>query len=104
MHETVCPDDAATKGLADCLVSKADTQDRHDARGCPHQRDRDARVGRRAWARGDDDGRRLERDRLVGGQGVVPVHDRIGPELAGVLHEVVGKAVVVIQDQQHALD
>ena len=36
-------------------------------------------------------------------QGVVAVDHRIGAQLAGVLHEVVGEAVVVVEDQEHAL-
>ena len=33
--------------------------------------------------------------------GVVPVDDRLGAELAGILDEVVGEAVVVVEDEEH---
>ena len=38
---------------------------------------------------------------LVDAQRVVPVDHRIGAELAGVLDQVVGEAVVVVEDEEH---
>jgi len=40
-------------------------------------------------------------ERLVDPQRVVPVDHRVRAELAGVLHEVIGEAVVVVEDEEH---
>ena len=47
----------------------------------------------------DQHGVGVEGHDLVEGQLVVPVHQRLGPQLAQVLHEVVDEAVVVVDDQ-----
>ena len=43
----------------------------------------------------------LEGERLVDAKGVVPVDHRIGAQFAGVLDQVVGEAVVVVEDEEH---
>ena len=51
VHESVGPDHPAPECFADGLVSQADAEDGHYARGRPDQRDRDAGLARRARAR-----------------------------------------------------
>src|SRR6476646_10481998 len=52
-----------------------------------------------AWTGGDEHGVGFERDRFVDGDGVVAVHEWLGPELAEVLDEVVDEGVVVVDDE-----
>ena len=40
-------------------------------------------------------------ERGLDAQGIVPVDYRLGAQLAGVLDEVVGEAVVVVEDEEH---
>ena len=42
-----------------------------------------------------------QRERVLDAEGVVPVDHRIGAQLAGVLDQVVGEAVVVVEDEEH---
>ena len=43
-----------------------------------------------------------ERDRLIDGEGIVAVHQRLSPQLTQVLDEVVDERVVVVDHQYPA--
>src|SRR5258708_26281125 len=88
--------------LADALVAQADAERRH-ARAQPlDERGRDTGLARRARARRDDDVRRRQRRGLVYADGIVAAHQHIGAQLREILVEVVGKAVVVVDQEEHA--
>ena len=92
----------AAEGLPDGLVSEADAEQRDaGGDGGADQRHRDAGFGGRAGTGRDDDRPRCQGHRLVHGQGVVPVHHRRHAKFTDILDDVVGEAVVVVEDQQH---
>ena len=103
VHEPFSPDDLAAECLADGLVPQAHAKERQPGLGgSTYQRHRDARLVGRAGTGGNDDGGGAKRDEVVHGGGIVPVHHRFGAQLAGVLDEVVGETVVVIEDEKHS--
>src|SRR5688572_7727963 len=92
----------AAERLADRLMAQAYAQDRHFARHPLDQRQRDSGLVRRARSRGQHDVRWREHFHLGGGDLVVSEHAHLGAQLAQVLHEVVGKRVVVVDHGDHA--
>src|SRR5205814_10556877 len=86
---------------ADRLVTKTHAQQRRRRPEAANYVDRDACVLGSAGAWRDDDLIRRHRADLVEPDLVVAAHAYGGPELAEVLHEVVGERVVVIDDQNH---
>ena len=61
---------------------------------------RHAGVTRRARARRDAEVRRLQRLRLLDRDRIVAMHEHVGAEHEERLHQVVGEAVVVVDEQQ----
>src|SRR5690606_15783070 len=102
MHEHRRPHDFAAKGLADCLMAEADAEKR-DAVGsrCRYEFKADARLVRVARAGGKDNCLRPFGQRLPNRDLVIPVNLRLGPKLPQKMDEIVGKAVVIIDEQQH---
>ena len=92
--------DVAAHRLADRLMAEADAEDRRRRREALDQRQADAGLVRRAGAGREDDRLGRHRRDLVEGDLVVAVDDRIRPKLAEEVDEVVGKAVVVIDDEE----
>jgi hypothetical protein len=96
-----CVHDMAAEGLADALVSQAHPENRDSAREALDQRDRHpglvgrARPGRDNYILGLELGDPVQRDL------VIAVHRHLLPQLAQVLHQVVGEGVVVVDHQQH---
>jgi hypothetical protein len=90
----------AAPGLDQRLMAEA-----HPERGDPRLREapdrleRDPRLVRRARPRRDDHPVVAADQQLVDLGVVVAHHLDLGPELAEVLHEVVGEAVVVVENQ-----
>src|SRR5947209_5011906 len=81
-------------------MPEADTEDRQLARKMPDRFDRDARFVGRARPRRDDEqvGPALRNARDV--YLVVAKNFDVGAELAEVLHQVVGEAVVVVDHEK----
>src|SRR5689334_4180051 len=101
MHHPLGADDARAERLPDRLVAEAYAEDRHLARETAHERHRDPGVARRAGPGRDDDPLRVHRFDFVERGGIVAHDLDRGPELAQVLDEVPGEAVVVVEHQQH---
>src|SRR6185437_8796020 len=103
MHDALRAYDPAAERLPDRLVAQADPEYGYSAGEALDQRHRDPGLIRRARPGRNDDLLRLpcryllERDRVV----AVDVHVRA--ELAEILDQVVGEAVVVVDHQQHGL-
>src|SRR6185437_707925 len=95
-------DDRAAVGLADRLVAEAHAERRNGRAPPPNRIDGHAGLGRRARPGRNDNRRRRQLPDLVDGDGVVPTDGRLGPQLAEILHEVVGERVVVVDDEEHA--
>src|SRR5208283_97313 len=94
--------DAATECLANCLVAKTYAEDRNRAGEAFDQRHANASLGRRAGAGRNNDLRRLPGLDLLQRQCVVTVYADVGAQFTQILHEVVGKAVVIIDHKNHA--
>jgi hypothetical protein len=85
-------------------VAQADAEER-DAGTGGGLRQRQADPGSCGVARagGKDDHLRLHRDDILDLKGIVPLDDHVGPKLAQVMDEVVGKAVVVVDQEEHGV-
>ena len=96
-------DDLAAEGLADRLVAEADADERRAGLGGGgDQREADAGVVGGAGAGGEQDGGGAHRHRRLHVDLVVAADLRVGPELAQVVEEVVGEAVVIVDQEQHS--
>ena len=101
MHDLARPYHVTAKRLADGLMAQAYAQDRQLAGEIADGFKRDARFGRRARAWRNHDTLRIQGGNFGDGQFIVAHDLDLGTELAKVLHNVVGKGVVVINHQQH---
>src|SRR4051812_13535332 len=86
---------------ADRLVPEADAEQRDRRAEAPDDVDRDPRVFRTPRAGRDDDLLRRHRADLVERHFVVAPHADLRAQLAQILHEVVGKRIVVVDDENH---
>ena len=92
----------AAEHLADRLVAEADAEQRHlFLGGGADQVHADAGLVRRAGAGREHDAGGLQRQRLVDRDLVVAMHDAARAEIAQEVDEVVGEAVVVIDQEKH---
>src|SRR6266404_1554021 len=101
MHGQGCPHDAPAKGLADRLMAEAYAQDRQLARRCLDQIQADPGPVGVARARRENDALGPHRQHIGGRQLVVATNLDAGAELAQEVVEVVGEAVVVIDQDKH---
>jgi hypothetical protein len=106
VHQSFGPDDDATGCLADGLMAKADTQQGNLAHELPDAFHRNARFGGCAGSWRDDQMARFLGGNLVRGDLVVAVDFNLQPrvDLPQPLDEVVGKGVVVIDEEDHATE
>src|SRR5271166_963714 len=81
-------------------MSETHAKDRKSAVRQPDEFKTNASLVRRARTRGKDDRIRLHRQGFCCGQFVIAPDDDFRPELSQVVEQVVGKAVVVIDQQQ----
>src|SRR5262249_55476424 len=103
VHQSVGVDDPAAERRADALMAEAHAQERQPRPKAADHLDRDASVLRIARTRRDDDLSRSNVLDLVQGDLVIPPDDDLGAELRQVLVEVVRKAVVVVDQEQHQI-
>jgi len=99
VHDLGSSHDLAAEDLADALMPEADAQDGKAI--APELGDRcraDARVLGPAWPGRHEQRSRLERAETSHVDGIIAHHDRLGTQLAEVLHQVVDEAVVVVDD------
>ena len=89
------------EGLTDGLVPQADAQDRHGRGRAGDQGQADAGLVWCAGAGRQQHGGGVQRPGLVRRQVVVAHHMRRRAQLREVVDEVVGEAVVVIDDEDH---
>src|SRR5687768_4390321 len=99
MLELWCTGDDAAEGLGDCLVAQAHAKRRDCGAKSADQLDRNTCVARDTWARRDDDEVWRELARLLDGDGVIAFDRDARAELAQILVQVVGEAVVVVDQQ-----
>ena len=99
--ERMCAPDLSPQGETDRLVAEADPEDRDLAALASNQVDRDAPIFGMTRSGRDNDPGWSEIIDLLQRDPVVPVDNRVGPQLTDELHEVVGKGIVVIDDEYH---
>ena len=103
MHQGRRAHHAAAIDLADGLMAETDAEDRHHRPGACDQLEADAGPVGIAWARRQHDGLGRLGQHLVDGDLVVAVDARRGAQFAEEMDEVVGKAVVIIDQRQHGV-
>src|SRR5487761_2192499 len=94
-------DHPPAKHLADTLMPQTDAQQRDTWPQRGDERIRDARLSWCAGARRDDNVRWRQRLHLRHAHLVVAPHIHLGAQLSEILVEVVGEAIVVIEQQNH---
>ncbi len=92
------PDPGSIRG-ADALMTQADTQDGYRRSKPPHDVIADSGVLRATWAWRNADAFGCERVDLGDRDFVVSLHNNLATQDPEILDEVVGKRVVVIDDQ-----
>src|SRR5260370_1165516 len=100
MHQPARADDLRAERLADTLMTEAHAENRHLARHLAQDAERDTSLGRRARSRRDYDCARPERAHSGDVDRVVALHNYFGAEFAEILHDIVGKRIVVIDHHQ----
>src|SRR6266850_6281340 len=101
VHQAGRPDHLPAERLPDRLVAETDPEDRDLPCQGPDEGHEDAGLSGCLRARRQHDGGRLQRQHVRDLQRVVAVHDRLLPQLAQVLDEVVRERVVVVEDEEH---
>ena len=101
MHEPVGPHDFAAVDFTDALVPETHSEDGEARAEGLDDFAADAGFGRGAGAGGDDDAFGGECFDFGHGDPVVAHNPEVSSQLAEVLDEVVGEAVVVIEDEDH---
>ena len=85
---------------ADGLMAETDAEDRN-LPGLPHQFDADAGILGNARPRRNHDAFGPHREHFGDRHGVVALDNYLGAEFAQIVPEVVGKAVVIIDQHEH---
>ena len=93
--------DLAAIGLADGLMAQAHAQDRHAAVRLCDQLQADARLVGGAGPGRQHDAFGLQRQRLARGQRVIALDPHLRAQLAQIVEQVVGEAVIVIDQKDH---
>ncbi len=95
----------AAKRRANRLMPEADPENRHPPlrlRKMLDQLHADARILRRTRPRRDQNPLRLQRLHLSRRQLIVAPNHHLRAQLTHVLHEVVGKRIVVVENEDHS--
>lgn len=101
MHEPVCPHDIATEDMPNTLMAEADSKSGNARSKFFDHSTTDARLLWRAGTGGNADMIRLLFGDLIESDLIIPVNLHLRTHLSEVLDEVVGKGVVVVDDQEH---
>jgi hypothetical protein len=102
VHQLLRVHDAAAESLADRLMAEADAEQGNPAGKLANRRQRDAGLRRRAGPGEMTSKAGFRRAISAIADGIVAEDPDFLPQLAKILHEVVGKGVVVVDHQQHA--
>jgi hypothetical protein len=101
MHEPASAHDISAKNMADALMAEANTQDRNALTKGANHVTADASFLWRAWAWGDTNVIGPLFSDLFQSDLIIPMDLHLRAHLAKVLDEVVGKGVVIVDDQKH---
>src|SRR4051812_40626347 len=103
MHQVWCANHRSPKRLAYSLMPQANSKHRNLSSEMVNQVYADASFPRCAWSRGNKDPLRPHGFNFGHGHLIIATHFNLSPQLAEILHQVVGEGVVVVQDENHAL-
>ena len=103
VHKLMGPDHVTPECRANRLMSQADAQHRKLAGKVPDQINADAGLLRRTGAGRDNDAVRTHGFDLRRNDLVIAAHLYLLPQFSQLLHQVVGKGIVVIENEYHAL-
>ena len=84
-------------------MAEADAQERQPAGGGLDEGQANAGAVGVAGTGGENDAFGAARERVLDGDRIVAHHRDLGPELAQAMHQVVGEAVVIIDEQIHGI-
>ncbi len=101
VHQVRSAHDVAAKSRADSLMSQADAEHRHFAGEVPDQINADAGILRRTRSRRDHDALRLHRLDLSNRDLVVAANLNLRAQFPEILNQVVGKGIVVVENEDH---
>ena len=101
MEEFRCADDFAAECSTNGLMAEAHTEDRKFSGQALDQLDGNARLLRRARSGRNYDALRFPADDFFDGDFVVSVHFDLATEFAEILRKVVGKGIVVVEQENH---
>src|SRR6185369_854033 len=104
MHQVRRADDVTPESRPDGLMSQANAKQRYLAGKMPDQRNRDSRLLRRAGARGEKNPFRAHGFHLRRSYLVIPPHLDLGTQFTQILDQVIGKRIVVVEDENHKLN
>ena len=104
MHQVRRADDIASERRPDRLMSQANAQQGHLAGKMADQRNSDSGFLGRARAGREHDPLRTHGLHLGRRHLVVAPHLDLRPQFTQILHQVVGKRIVVVEDENHRPD
>src|SRR5258708_5727097 len=101
VHKPVGPDDFASENVSNALVPQTNAENRRGGAEPKNQVIADTGIKRRPRSRRDTDSVRMHLANLIQSNLVVAFNDEIRSELAKILDQVVGKGIVIVDDQHH---
>lgn len=101
VHRLRRADDVAAEGLADGLVTEADAEER-GVLGAADDFEADAGVVRIARAGGDDDAGGFAGEEFIHRNFIVAEDFDFVTEIAEILDQVPGKAIVIVDEREHS--
>src|SRR6266702_5522781 len=101
VHQRWSADDLASKYLADGLVSETNTQYRYGFVEVPDGILCNSRIGGRAGSRRNDNTRGFQSLDFFERDLIISKYAQVFAQLAKILHEVISKGIVVIDDDNH---
>ncbi len=103
VHRSGGADHAPAECLANALMPETDAQYGNRTRGRANQFDGNSGAIRITRSRRNHDAGRARRQRFLDGQGIVTAHFHIGTQFTEVVKQVVSEAIVVIDEEEHAV-
>ena len=103
MHKLMRPDHVAAERRTNRLMPQANAQHRKLPSKVPDQFNADAGLLRRTGARRDNDAFRTHGFNLRRSYLVIAAHLYLLSQFSQILHQVVGKRIVIIEDEDHAM-
>jgi len=101
VHQVAGAHDLAAEGFADGLMAKTYAKNRNFAGHVANERNQNASLGRCARAGREQDAVGLERGNLLDGEFIVAMDLDLGAQFSKILDEVVGKRIVVVENEDH---